>query len=94
MGFVEGESLATVVHREGRLHSERAVRSSEPAQIRADRFHLSVGERAPELDGHLLSRTQETSDWNLECLSRGHPGPLREPDLTFDTVDEMLFKKI
>ncbi len=55
------------------------VRSTRPARISAERFHLSVGERVLELDGYQVARTAETSAWDLTFLADGRPPGVQAP---------------
>lgn len=55
------------------------VRSTRPARIAADRFHLSVGERVLVLDGYQVARSAETSAWDLTFLAEGRPPDVQSP---------------
>ncbi|HVR74365.1 MAG TPA: serine/threonine-protein kinase [Planctomycetota bacterium] len=58
------------------------VRSSRTARIQADRFHLSIGDRALELDGYLFPRSADGPNLDLSFLEEGRPFEVEPPRLT------------
>jgi len=55
------------------------VKSLRPVRIQADRFHLSLGDRALELDGHRQLRRRDRPDLDLTCIARGRPSGIPVP---------------
>jgi serine/threonine protein kinase len=49
------------------------VRSPRPGRIQADRFHLTFGDRALEIDGHRRLRRSDRAELDLGFLQSGRP---------------------
>ena len=58
------------------------VKSHRAARIQTDRFHLSVGDRALELDGCRVLRNAEAPELNLSFLEESRPPGIDPPRVT------------
>ena len=58
------------------------VKSHRPARLQADRFALSLGDRALDLDGYTFLRSSDVQDMDLSFLDHGRPPGLEPPQLT------------
>ncbi|MCZ6793658.1 MAG: FHA domain-containing serine/threonine-protein kinase [Planctomycetota bacterium] len=53
------------------------VRSLRPARIQADRFHMSIGDKALELDGYRVLRSPDQPQLDLSFLADSRPPDVR-----------------
>lgn len=58
------------------------VRSHRPARVQSDRFSLTVGDRALELDGYRHLKSSEAPELDFSFLERGRPPGLEPPSST------------
>ena len=58
------------------------VKSPRPARLTSDRFALSLGDRALELDGYRHLRSRDEPELDLSFLEEGRPPGLEPPALT------------
>ncbi|MEM7234121.1 MAG: serine/threonine-protein kinase, partial [Planctomycetota bacterium] len=56
------------------------VRSVRSAKIQSDRFHISLGDKALELDGHRMLRGSDGPDLGLSFLTDGRPEDAESSD--------------
>ena len=56
------------------------VRSSRPARIQSDRFHVSLGDKALELDGYRVLRSPEQPQLDLTFLAHSRPEDVQSPE--------------
>ncbi|MBN1441269.1 MAG: serine/threonine protein kinase [Planctomycetes bacterium] len=55
------------------------VRSFRPARMHADRFHISLGDKALELDGFRMLRSSDPPDLDLSFLGLSRPAGVQAP---------------
>jgi hypothetical protein len=71
---LDGSAVVMEIRPEARLGiSVGGVHGQRRARIQADRFHLTIGERALDLDGDRYARESEELEYDLSVLATGRP---------------------
>lgn len=92
-GRVYPEGMAVVIEpspRGGQGVTIGGVRSPGAARILADRFHISLGEKALELDGHRRLRSRDRPELDLSVLDRGRPEDIPAATVGYSEPDGLI----